>query len=118
MVRYAKGYFFTRDILKWTASLYAADSDPQNAEISPLFGQAVSEMAPAHFIVAECDVLRDQAFAYAQALREAGVTVQCHYYHGVPHAFVAMAGALDLGKQALQGSKESLKTAFSIENKS
>jgi acetyl esterase len=91
--RYASGYFFTRDVLAWTASLYtSAGYDAQHPEISPLHGAVSSKLAPALFIIAECDVLRDQAVDYAQILRKAGVEVQCNYYRGVPHAFMAMAG--------------------------
>lgn len=114
MKRYANGYFFTRDTLVWTASLYSKDSDLQHPEISPLHGEISESLAPAHFIIAECDVLRDQAIDYAQKLRTAGVNVQCNYYQGVPHAFVAMAGTLDLGREAIQDSANSLKMAFSL----
>lgn len=113
MDRHAKGYFFTREVLTWTASLYTNGCDPKTPEVSPLYGKLSATLAPAHFIIAECDVLRDQAVEYAQALRAAGVPVQANYYRGVPHAFIAMAGALDLGMQALQDSVQSLRRAFS-----
>lgn len=116
--RYANDYFFTRDVLKWTASLYTSDHNPKTPEISPLYGELSTTLAPAHFIIAECDVLRDQAIAYAKALRSAGITVQTNYYRGVPHAFVAMAGALDLGMQALEESAHSLKRAFTQSKRS
>jgi acetyl esterase len=111
--RYATGYFFTREVLKWTASLYTSGGfEPQHPEISPLYGEVTPKLAPALFIIAECDVLRDQAIHYAAKVRSAGVDVQCHYYRGMPHAFMAMAGALELGQQALQDSAQQLKQAF------
>lgn len=33
------------------------------------------------------DVLRDEAFAYADALQAAGVEVEIYGYSGVPHCF-------------------------------
>lgn len=33
------------------------------------------------------DILRDEAFAYAEALEEAGVAVELYAYTGVPHFF-------------------------------
>lgn len=112
--RYQSGYFFTRDVLAWTASLYTSGGvEAQHPEISPLYGAVSATLAPAMFIIAECDVLRDQAVCYAQVLRTAGVDVQCYYYRGVPHAFMAMAGVLDLGQSALQDSVQHLKLAFS-----
>lgn len=112
MDRYAKGYFFTKDILAWTASLYSKTADPSNPEISPLAGDVPPGLAPAFFLIAECDVLRDQALAYMQKLHTAGVAVEGCLYHGVPHAFVAMAGTLQPGLAALKDSAERLRTAF------
>jgi acetyl esterase/lipase len=37
--------------------------------------------------VAGLDILRDEGLAYAEALREAGVNVECHVYSGLPHCF-------------------------------
>lgn len=113
MERYAEGYFFTREVLAWTASLYTVGSDSADPEISPQHGTITPSLAPALFIVAECDILRDQALVYAEKLRVAGIDVYSHYYRGVPHAFIAMAGSLELGLQALNDSVEPLKQSFS-----
>lgn len=113
MDRYATGYFFTKNILAWTASLYSKNSDPANPEISPLLGDIPQNLAPAYFLIAECDILRDQALAYAKKLHAAGVPVDACLYLAVPHAFVAMAGALGLGIAALNKSAMRLRLAFS-----
>lgn len=34
-----------------------------------------------------CDPLRDEAFAYAEALRAAGVETEFYCYQGLPHFF-------------------------------
>lgn len=36
------------------------------------------------------DPLRDEAFAYAEALEAAGVQVEIHAYQGLPHCFPSM----------------------------
>lgn len=33
------------------------------------------------------DILRDDGFAYAEALQDAGVDVEMYAYNGVPHCF-------------------------------
>jgi acetyl esterase/lipase len=41
-------------------------------------------------VVIQCagvDILRDEAFAYAEALQAAGVDVEIYSYGGVPHCF-------------------------------
>jgi acetyl esterase len=112
MDRYAKGYFFTRDILAWTASLYCKNDNPANPEISPLLGDVSETLAPACFLIAECDILSDQGLAYAEKLHAAGVPVDARVYRGVPHAFLAMAGRLESGLAALKDSAERLRLAF------
>jgi acetyl esterase len=112
MNRYAKGYFFTRDVLAWTASLYGKNDHPANPEISPLLGDVPETLAPAVFLIAECDILKDQGLAYAEKLHAAGVPVEIRVYRGVPHAFVAMAGRLKSGLAALKDSAERLRLAF------
>ncbi len=113
MQRYANGYFLTLDMLQWTASLYRDGRQASDPNISPLFGKVTSHLTPAHIIVAECDILRDQAIGYAEKLRDAGASVRCNYFRGVPHAFVAMAGSLETGQIALDDSIEHLRLAFS-----
>lgn len=112
MDRYAKGYFFTRDILAWTASLYSKNDDAVNPEISPLLGNVPATLAQACFLIAECDILKDQGLAYAEKLHDAGVPVEALVYRGVPHAFIAMAGTLESGLAALNDSAERLRKVF------
>jgi acetyl esterase/lipase len=45
------------------------------------------------FTVIQCggaDILRDDAFAYSEALAAAGVDVEFHCYAGVPHCFASV----------------------------
>jgi acetyl esterase len=112
MDKYASGYFFTKDVLDWTAKLYIGEHDPADARISPQSGFISESLAPAFFAIAECDILRDQGIQYAEKLKSAGVKVNCHFYRGMPHAFVAMGGTLEEGKQALLDCSEMLAHAF------
>ena len=114
MTKYASGYFFTKDTLDWTTSLYLKEDHSPNAMISPLLGEVAKNLAPAIFIVAECDVLQDQAIQYVGKLKSAGVPVDCHFYYGMPHAFVAMAGTLELGEKALCECVDRLAVAFDL----
>lgn len=116
--RYAKGYFFTADMLVFTSSLYLQSPLTQESIplVSPSLGTISPSLAPAFFVIAECDILRDQALAYAEKLKAAGVPVTCNYYLGMPHAFIAMAGSLTLGHQALDDCVHQLKNAFQENN--
>ena len=60
--------------------------DGSRSEVSPLLGH-VKGLPPHLITIAGQDPLRDEAFAYVEKLKEAGVTVMAHVYPGVPHTF-------------------------------
>jgi acetyl esterase len=111
--RYADDYFFTLETLQWTSTSYVSeDSKRRDPWVSPLYSVNLQGLAPAHVVLAECDVLVGEGMAYAEKLHESGVNVECHLYRGVVHAFMAMAGSVDLGKVAFDGSVEFMKRYF------
>ncbi|OAL44228.1 alpha/beta hydrolase fold-3 domain protein [Pyrenochaeta sp. DS3sAY3a] len=61
--------------------------DPANPEMSPLLAPSFQNLAPACVQIAGMDPLRDEGFAYADKLKNAGVPVQIYVYPGLPHAF-------------------------------
>ncbi|RYO76950.1 hypothetical protein DL766_007466 [Monosporascus sp. MC13-8B] len=54
---------------------------------SPLLVSSLKDLPPALIQCAGLDILRDDAFAYAEALETAGVDVEIYGYKGVPHGF-------------------------------
>ncbi|KAI0521128.1 alpha/beta hydrolase fold-domain-containing protein [Xylaria bambusicola] len=54
---------------------------------SPLLAPSLAGLPPALIQSAGVDILRDESFAYADALAAAGVDVEIHCYKGVPHCF-------------------------------
>ena len=59
------------------------------------------------FVAGE-DLLRAEAFRYAQKLREADVHVDIREYEGAPHMFLAMDNVLESGKDLVECVKEIL----------
>ncbi|KAI0379421.1 Alpha/Beta hydrolase protein [Hypomontagnella monticulosa] len=57
---------------------------------SPLLAESLANLPPALIQCAGVDPLRDEAFAYADALQAAGVDVEIYGYGGVPHCFPAV----------------------------
>ncbi|KAF9874631.1 hypothetical protein CkaCkLH20_07768 [Colletotrichum karsti] len=57
---------------------------------SPLLAESFEGLPPALIQCAGVDVLRDDAFAYADALRASGVDVELYAYGGLPHCFPAV----------------------------
>jgi len=71
-------------------------------DASPLRASDLSGQAPALVLLAQHDILRDEGRAYADALKAAGVPVQCHEYAGQMHGFFTMTGILPASDQALE----------------
>jgi acetyl esterase len=80
--------------------------------VSPLLEKDVAGLPPALLITAEFDVLRDQAEAFANRLREAGVPVQHTRYPGMLHDFVVMPGLFDQANVAIDEISTALRMAF------
>jgi acetyl esterase len=81
-----------RDDLEWYYRTYYGGNDPKNPDVSPLFARDVSRLPAALIVAAEYDTLRDEAAAYAECLRGAGVDVRYTCYAGMVHGFQQMAG--------------------------
>ncbi|KAK8087885.1 hypothetical protein PG997_002846 [Apiospora hydei] len=60
----------------------------------PLLAESHRELPPALIQCGGNDVLRDDAFAYAEALEAAGVDVEIHAYPGLPHCFAMVVPTL------------------------
>jgi acetyl esterase len=67
---------------------------------APLLAQNLSRLPPALVVLAAHDPIRDEGFAYAQALMKAGTACTLVEYHGLAHGFISMAGALPAARAA------------------
>jgi acetyl esterase len=93
---FASGYGFTREKSLWYFDQYLpAGVDRRAPRVSPAFEQDLAGLPPTLIATAECDPLRDEAEAYADALERAGVAVRRRRYPGMIHGFFQMTAALD-----------------------
>ena len=69
-------------------------------------------MAPAWFGLAEYDPVVDDAIAYADKLRAAGVAVDLEIYRGVTHEFIKMGRALPEARRAHADAARALSVAL------
>ncbi len=70
---------------------YAGGSDLSDPRISPLAADSVADLPPALIVVQSVDPLRDEAVAYADRLREAGVRVELMEFDNMTHGFVHLS---------------------------
>lgn len=96
--QFAKGYFLTRDAMKWFWDQYTTDEGERNeVTASPLRATTdqLRGLPPALVITGQADVLRDEGEAYANKLREAGVRVTAVRFQGIIHDFVMLNALAD-----------------------
>jgi acetyl esterase len=111
--RLKSGYLLDADLIQWFFNQYLRDPrDRQDWRFSPLLHPALSGQAPVWIAHAEFDPLRDEGLAYAQRLREAGVSVAEKTYAGMVHAFFQHAGAVSLARHAHRDCVEALRIAL------
>jgi acetyl esterase len=103
-VKYGSGRdtFLTVAEMEYFWGHYVGDgADDSNPELAPLRAEDHSGLPPAIIVTAEYDPLRDDGFAYAEALRAAGVPVTHHHYDDVVHAFFSLINLLRRGNEAV-----------------
>ncbi|MBW4080496.1 alpha/beta hydrolase [Paenibacillus sp. S150] len=90
---FAEGYFLQRTGMKWFWDQYTtSEEDRAQITASPLRAslEQLSGLPEALIITGEADVLRDEGEAYANKLREAGVSVTAVRFQGIIHDFVML----------------------------
>ncbi|SHU95291.1 esterase/lipase [Mycobacteroides abscessus subsp. abscessus] len=92
------GYYNTTAAMQWYWDQYVPNTtDRENPYAAPL-SASVAGVAPAVVVVTGYDPMRDEALAYAEALREADVPV-AELYYGAIHGFLTMP-VLDIAHRA------------------
>lgn len=86
---YGRGLLLDHDDIVVFDAAYLQDSplSRDHPLISPMIGDN-RQVCPSYIIAAELDILRDEAFAYAERLRQHGIEVQTHTVLGAPHGFI------------------------------
>ena len=88
-------YFLTRTKMAWFWEQYLGDDDRAHPYCSPIRADDLSGLPPATVVTAECDPLRDEGEAYADALRAAGVPTESMRGEGLFHGFFGLDELLE-----------------------
>jgi acetyl esterase len=110
---HGEGYILTKEAMEYYRDHYIGRKEElRNPYASPLLAQELSGLPAALVITAEFDVLTDEAEAYADRLREAGVPVNYTCYKGMIHAFFSLALVVDRARDAMDEATAALRSAF------
>ena len=110
---FAQGAMLSAEMMRWFWSQYLSRAEEGlGPRASPLRQTSLRLLPAATVITAECDPLRDEGEAYAQALSAAGVAVSQRRWPGQFHGFVSLLGQLAEADRALDFAAASLRQAF------
>jgi acetyl esterase len=110
--RYQQGLVLEQAHIEYFFGQYIAEGERDDWRFAPLNTPELEGVAPAWFGLAECDPLVDDAIAYGDKLRAAGVAVQLEIYRGVTHEFIKMGRALPEARQAHADAAAALQRAL------
>jgi acetyl esterase/lipase len=99
---FAKGYYLEADMIAADFAHYcSANEDRTDPRISPLRQTDFSALPPAFIHAAEFDPFRDEAIAYGELLRQAGIAATATCHDGMIHQFYAFSKLILNGGAAL-----------------
>ncbi len=109
----SEGHLLSAAMIRWFGECYVGETgQAANPLVSPLRAPSLAGLPPATVITAEYDPLRDEGEAYADRLREAGVSVVARRYLGMLHGFASMPYATPVADRVIADIGQDLKTAL------
>jgi acetyl esterase len=108
---FATGYTLTAGDIEWMWGMYldGAAADPRAA---PLLGDDLAGVAPAVILASGCDLLRDEAEAYAARLVTAGLPVTSITTPGLAHGSFTYFGHSRLARGAVEAAADAVARAL------
>ncbi|MBN3780378.1 alpha/beta hydrolase [Burkholderia sp. Ac-20345] len=112
-IQYEDGPTLTARMMDYFDRLYFGAGGPPKDELAaPLLADNLANLPPVLLQIATHDPLRDEALAYGDRLLEAGNDVVVVEYHGLPHGFISMGGAVPAARLAQQQLGHALRAAL------
>ena len=97
---FAEGYWLEQEDMRWFWGQYLETPDQGIDPLASILrAPDLAGLPPATILTAGCDVLRDEAGAYGERLREAGVPVALRPYPGQLHGFWSCGAVTSLPRR-------------------
>ena len=100
---FGDGYLLDAGLMARDLADYAPSCDRGDPRLSPLRAQDLAGLPPAVIHTAEFDPLRDEGGAYAEKLRQAGVSAEDQCHAGMIHHFYGLTGFIPRARSILAG---------------
>jgi acetyl esterase len=100
--QHGSGLPLTAKDMQWFFGHYAPQDIWRQPQISPLHLSDSSCLPPAVIVTAEYDVLADEGRAYAERLRQCGVSVEHREAAGMTHGFIRWHNLVDVAQSELR----------------
>jgi len=110
---FGKDYGLTKEDMQWFINKYLNHSgEARHSSASPLISNNFSMIPKSYIITAGYDVLKDEANAYAEKLKAAGISVIQKCYEDMIHGFIVLDGISDRVKQIIKEMGDLIHVAF------
>jgi acetyl esterase len=106
------GIMLERDELQWHQDNYLASAADREDPRLDLLSADLTGVPEATVILAECDPIRPQGEAYADALRAAGVRLEVRQYAGMLHGFFGLDELFEVAGDAMKFAGNRLAEAL------
>ena len=106
-------YFLDGRAIAWFRNCYVPPgTDPADPRLSPLDAKDLNGLPPAYVVTAGFDPLREEGVAYAEKMKQAGVTVTHVDYPTMIHGFFSMPGLIPLASEAITAAAHAARNAL------
>lgn len=112
---FSDGLLITETDIDWFMNQYhAAREGRDDPRLSILLAEDLRGLPPAHVVTAGFDPLRDEGEAYAERLREAGVSVVARRFPDLIHGFASLRPAGNRFHEALSEVAGTVRAAMAL----
>ena len=87
-ILFRRDFGLEQSTLDWFIFLYAGYENRRRADLSPYYASNLEDSPSTHIVVAGYDILRDEGIAFANRLREAGVSTSIRVFSSLAHGFI------------------------------